>query len=109
MLNQYSTSLIEGCIFNLPIINLGIGKYRDTENNIKVYEFHNHLWELKKLNIITYLYDLNFLNDKIEKILKNNKSHIYYEEKIIDFLVGPNKGKAGKFTLNKIIDLIEAN
>lgn len=107
MLNQYSTSLIEGCIHNLPIINLGIGKYRDTENSIKVYEYHNHLWELQKLNIIKNLYDLTHFENEIESIFKNSKDHIYYNEETIETLVGPNKGNAGKFTLNKILDLIK--
>lgn len=104
MLNQYSTSIIEGCIFNLPLINIGIGNYRDTKEKRLIIGFHNHLWELNKLNIIKNVYDYENLKKEIDRVL--NLKNFSYDEKIIDKLVGPYKGSSSKFAMKKVFQLI---
>ena len=42
-INEYSTTQLEACIFNLPIINAAIGNYRNTNHKLSVYEQHHHL------------------------------------------------------------------
>ena len=47
-INEYSTTQLEACIFNLPIINAAIGNYRNTNiiylytNNIIIFEFEKY-------------------------------------------------------------------
>ena len=72
---------MKGAFFNLPIINIGIGNYRNTKEKIKVYEYHNHIWELKKLDIIKCVYDYTSLENEIDLLINRANDASFYNEK----------------------------
>lgn len=102
LLNEYSTTLLEGCIFDLPIVNVAIGKYRNTDLPISFYGEHHHLWRLKKYNAIIECNNYDSLEKTIDDILNGKDEKKENRKKLLDFEMNINRGNSS----NKIIEEI---
>jgi len=102
LLNEYSTTLLEGCIFNLPIVNVAIGKYRNTNLPISFYGEHHHLWRLKKYNAIVECYNYESLKKTLDDFSNGRDLTKENRKKLLETEYNINRG----FASNKIIDEI---
>jgi len=108
-INEFSTTQLEACIFDLPIINAAIGKYRETNHKNSIYGWHHHLYYLKEFNFQTYVDNYTSLNDSILDNLKNPKYLKINREKFIDNFIGDNMGKASKNIIDNFEKFLKLN
>ncbi len=105
-INEYSTTQLEACIFNIPIINAAIGNYRNTEHSLSVYEQHHHLWNLKKYKFTKNIEDYNELHNVIKTQIDNPEELEQNRKKFVDIFLENVKGKGSENIINNINDLI---
>ena len=105
-INEYSTTQLEACIFNLPIINAAIGNYRNTNHKLSVYEQHHHLWNLKKYEFTKNIEDYKELHSEIKTQINNPKELEHNRKKFLDIFLDGLKGKGSENIIKNINDLI---
>lgn len=97
LLTEYSTTMLEGCIFNLPIVNIAIGKFRNTNKPIKYISEYHHLNNLKKYNAFYEVENKNQLKSCIMNLLSDkddlleNRRKLFKKE--LNFFPGFSKQK----------------
>jgi hypothetical protein len=105
LLNEYSTTLLEGYIFDLPIINVAIGKYRNTDLPISFYGELHHLWRLKKYKAIIECDNYESLKKTIVDILNGKDETKENRKKLLDSEMNINRGNASNKIIDKIVDI----
>ena len=107
LLQEYSTTMLEGCIFNLPVANIAIGKFRDTKKPIKYISEYHHLKNLKKYNAFYEIESIEELESFITNLI-NEKDKLYSNreklfENELNFFTGCSKQRFEKQILEDII------
>jgi len=112
IVNIYSTINIEGAIFNKPLVNIDFDNLKPMYKWNKKYQRQNigidrnldHNHRVIKTSGVKNVQNESELINAISKYLKN--PNIDYENRslIVKNEVGPNKGNAGNFIANKIIN-----
>ena len=103
LLTEYSTTMLEGCIFNLPVINVAIGQFRNTGKPIKYISEYHHLHNLKKYNAFYEVENTSELQKNILELingidgLKRNREKLFQGE--LNFFSGSSQNK----TLEQVI------
>ncbi len=108
LLNEYSTTLLEGIIYDLAIINVAIGKYRDLDLPIKTYGLHHHLYKLQKYNAVLECENYESLELIIKKILSGIDETRSNRKKLFNDELNIFTGEASKKILNEIIEFERA-
>ena len=106
-LNEYSTTLLEASIFDLPIINVAVGNYRNTRMGIEFYDQHHHLHRLKKYNAITECKNYISLKKEITSILSGEDKVKLNRRKMINEEIQINSGTASKIIIDKIYEILK--
>lgn len=106
-LNEYSTTLLEACIFDLPIINVAIGNYRNTKLKINFYDQHHHLHTINKYNFITECNNYQSLENEIDKILSGVDENKKNRELVINKEIGINPGTASRSIIDQLIKILD--
>lgn len=102
LLNEYSTTLLEGMIFDLPVINVSIGNYRNTNLSIKFYNQHHHLWRLQKYNAIIECDNYKDIKKNIDDIFSGNDITKSNRKLLINNEININRGCAGNQIIKEI-------
>ncbi len=102
LLNEYSTTLLEGIIYDLPIINVAIGNYRNTNLPIKIYSYHHHLKRLENYKAVFECENYDSLESKIKEILNGNDKSKLNRKKLFDQELSNFKGEASEKIVQEI-------
>jgi hypothetical protein len=112
IVNIYSTINIEGAIFNKPLVNIDFDNLKPMYQWNKKYQRqsieidrnldHNH--RVIKTSGVKNVQNESELINAISEYLKNPKIDSQNRSLIVKNEVGPNKGNAGNFIANKIIN-----
>jgi len=113
IVNIYSTVNIEGAIFNKPLINIDFDNLKAMYRWNKKYERQSieidrnldHNQRIIKTDGVKNVSNEEELISSINFYLKNPESDKDKRSIIIENEVGPNKGTAGTYIANKIINL----
>ena len=103
---EYSTTMIEACIFDKPIINVGYGEYRNTGKHIKNFEKHHHIQRAKAADFFRIAYDKSKLCTHINNYLRNPKLDFENRENFLNKELNHIKGNSKEFTVKILNSLL---
>jgi len=108
LVSVYSTQLIEGALFDLPLVNVSYHNWRDTEEPIGVIGQFEHIQQIMQDNAITNCDNDGQLVAAIDHGLKN-PGHLRENRRIMaDKLVPPeHRGKAANAIVDTFLGLVE--
>ena len=109
LLTEYSTLVIEGAIFDVPIINVGLYQYRDTEKPIAYLENLTHIRRILQYGATRNAYTMEqlitYLNAYLaDPILDKGNRHALVENEITT-----NRGVAGKAIAQRLLGWANAS
>jgi len=96
MLTEYSTLLIEAAIFDLPVVNVGLYNYRDTNKPAAFLENFTHLRRILKYGSIKNAYTFEELFKFINEYLENRALEREQRKRLVDNEIPIRSGDAGK-------------
>jgi len=95
LLTEYSTLMIEAAIFDLPVINVGLYNYRDTEKPVSYIENYTHIRRLLKQGASRNAYTFDQLFDYINLYLKDRSMERDKRKRLVEEEITTNRGCAG--------------
>lgn len=108
MVTVYSTQILEGTIFNLPIINAGMFSFRDTGLPIATYEDWDHIRQVLDRDAIRYVYDESALADAIDDALRCPERGSAARQRIAEEqFIAELRGRGGEETGRRLLRLLE--
>ena len=108
LLTEYSTLEIEAAIFDLPVVNVGLYNYRDTEKPISWYvENCTHLQRLLKPGASKSAYTIEQLFEHINYYLEDRSRDSESRRKLVDQEITTNRGCAGRKIAEYIYGLLD--
>ena len=99
--------MIEGSIFDIPIINVALGKFRDTDHPISVLEDLNHIQRVIETGATRQVYNMGQLIDQINQYLSNPQLDSQNRKRLVKQEITTNIGNAGESIGKYISSLIE--
>lgn len=107
MLTEYSTLMIEGAIFDLPIINVSLYNYRDTEKPTAYFETYTHIKRILQTGACKNAYTLDQVIAFINEYLANPKKEQAQRKRLVAQEITTNPGIAGESIGKYLLQLIE--
>lgn len=108
-INEFSTTQLEACIFNLPIIDTAIGKYRETKFKNTLYGWHHHLYHLKEHNFKIDVDNYTSLYEAIIKSLEKPQELEKNRMKFVDYFIENNQGKVSEKIIGNFEKFLKIN
>ena len=96
LLTEYSTLVIEAAIFDKPIINVGFGRYRNTNKPISYLETFTHIQRILKTQASRNAYSFDDLCKMLSLYLQDPSQDRQYRTVLAEQEVEINKGYAGR-------------
>lgn len=96
MVNLFSTLMLEACIFDLPVINVGFYNYGDTNFNNKMLKDFTHIRKIVDYGAVRIAYSEQELFDLTNMYLKDRSMDRTERRLVREKEGGPNKGRAGE-------------
>lgn len=110
MVTVYSTQILEGLIFDLPVINAGMYTFRDTGLPISTYEDWDHVRQVLDREAVYYCYSIDETIAAVNTALANPEQGSAARQRIKDRLFSTElRGQGGEKTGQKLLSLIEQN
>jgi len=107
LLTEYSTLMIEGSIFDTPVINVALGNFRDTDQPISIIEGLNHIQRVLKTKATRQAYNMDQLIEQINQYLSNPQLDSENRKKLVEQEITTNIGNAGESIGKYIYSLIK--
>lgn len=103
VISQYSTTMLEACIFNKPVINYTSGNYANTNYSKKIIaEMHYHIKKYQKFNYCANLENSKDLLNEINKIYKIGNFRKKNQNKVLNKVISGLNLNSKKIFLDKI-------
>ena len=96
LLTEYSTVMIEGAIFDLPVINVGLSRWRDTEKPAYFAEEYTHLRRLLRHEASRNAHTFGELVEDMNLYLKDPGLDAERRKALVDAEITANRGRAGR-------------
>ncbi len=96
LLTEYSTLMIEGAIFDLPIINVSLYNYRDTDKPASLYEEYTHIKRVLKTGACKNAYSHEELLEYVNYYLEDSSRDKDRRAALVEQEITANKGHAGE-------------
>lgn len=107
LLTEYSTLIIEGAIFDLPVINVGLYNYRDTDKPASYWENYTHIRRILKTGATRNAYTIEQLIEYINFYLEERSQDKDRRKELVEQEVTTNRGCAGRMIAQYIHMLLE--
>jgi len=107
LLTEYSTVMIEASIFDLPVINVGLYHFRDTEKPASFIENYTHIRRLLKTGASKNAYTYDQLLEYINYYLEDRSRDRGKRKALVDQEITTNRGCAGRVIGKKLLSWIE--
>ena len=107
MLTEYSTLMIEGAIFDLPVINVGLHNFWDTEGPALLAENFTHLRRILRTGATRNAHTMDQLVEYINYYLEDPSEDGDKRRKLVAQEVTTNPGHAGRNIAEYIAELVE--
>ncbi len=95
LLTEYSTLMIEAAIFDLPIINVGLHNFRDTDKPASFVENYTHIKRLMRTKASKNAYSMEELLEYIVYYMNSPSSDSENRKKLVRQEITANRGTAG--------------
>ena len=109
LLTEYSTLMIEGAIFDLPIINVAMFNFRNTDKPASYYETYTHIKRILNTGACKNAYTIDQILNYIKMSLKNPSLEKNQRKMLVNQEITTNKGIAGEIIGNYIVSQIIPN
>jgi len=96
MLTEYSTLMIEGAIFDVPVINVSLYNYRDTDHPVSILENYTHIQRVLKTGACRNAYTREQLFEFISYYLEDASRDEEPRRNLVKQEITANRGCAGK-------------
>ncbi len=110
LITVYSTQILEGLIFDIPIINAGLYNFRGTRLPVTTYEGWDHIMQVMDREAVSYCYNEEQLKESLFQELKmpskNSNKRVKLAEKII---IPELRGRGGVETAKLLSNIMNAN
>jgi hypothetical protein len=107
MLTEYSTLMIEGAIFDLPVINVATHQYRDTEKPASYFESFTHIKRTLQTGACKNAYNMDQLFEWIDYYLEDRSRDSRQRKQLVEQEITSNKGIAGETIGKYLASLIQ--
>jgi hypothetical protein len=108
LVTVYSTQMLEGTIFNIPIINAGMYNFRDTGLPIATYEAWDHIQQILDRDAINYCYSMDGVVAAINTAFEEPTNGSTARKNIADEQFIPKlRGRGGEETGRALVKLME--
>ena len=108
MVTVYSTQILEGAIFDLPIVNAGMFAFRDTGLPVATYETWDHIRQVLDREAVAYCYSMDEVVAAVNAALDDRARGRAARRRIADAQFLPAlRGRSGEVTARKLIRLLE--
>ena len=95
LINEYSTLMIEGAIFDVPTINISVGRFRDTNKEVAYVEQFHHIRRILKTMACVTAYWYSEFFEWIQRYLADSRLHRENRKSLVTQEITVNKGRAG--------------
>jgi len=109
LLTEYSTLMIEGAIFDLPVVNVSLYNYRNTDKPASLFEEYTHIKRILKTGACKNAYSHEQLLEYINYYLEDQSHDKEKRAALVRQEITANKGHAGEKIAEYILDLISRN
>lgn len=109
LLTEYSTLMIEGAIFDLPVVNVSLYNYRNTDKPASLFEEYTHIKRVLKTGACKNAYSHEQLLEYINYYLADSSRDKEKRAAMVRQEITVNKGHAGEKIADYILDLISKN
>ncbi|MDC0033959.1 hypothetical protein OAJ57_05310, partial [Alphaproteobacteria bacterium] len=108
MVTVYSTQILEGLIFDLPIVNAGMFAFRDTGLPVATYETWDHIRQVLDREAIAYCYSMDEVVATLNAALDDPAAGREARRRIAETQFLPAlRGRGGEVTASKLIQILE--
>jgi CDP-glycerol glycerophosphotransferase (TagB/SpsB family) len=108
LVSVYSTQLVEGALFDLPLVNVSYHNWRDTDEPIGVISQFEHIQQIMQDGAITNCHDDRQLIEAIDQGLRNPEHLRENRRAMADKLVPPERrGKAANAIVDTFLELVK--
>ncbi len=108
LLNEYSTLMIEGAVFDVPVINVGLFHFRDTNLPAKHFEEYYHIRRILDTEAFDAAYSFEDLVDRINSAFQDPGARQAGRRRLVDRELAWNRGTAGRRIASMILDRVGA-
>ena len=109
VLTEYSTLMIEASIFDVPVINVGLYNFRDTEKPASFLENYTHIKRVLKPGASRNAYSMEDLKKYIEEYLGDRSIDRDKRKRLVDQEITTNRGCASTVIGNMLVRLVAAD
>jgi len=106
MLTEYSTLMIEGCIFDLPVINVGFYDYSNTGKPASYYETATHIKQVTESGATKTAHTMEQLCEYVRWYLEDPCQDKELRKKLVDKIIDTCPASAGNHITEHIQDLL---
>ena len=96
MVNIFSTLMLEACIFDLPVINVGFYQFAATHFDNSILRTLTHIKRIVDYGAVRIANDEEELLYLINMYLRDRTIDHHQRSRVREFEAGPNKGSAGE-------------
>jgi CDP-glycerol glycerophosphotransferase (TagB/SpsB family) len=104
LLTEYSTLMIEGAIFDRPIVNVALYNFRDTDRPAAYLENYTHIKRMLATGASRNAYTFEELLRYVREYLEDPTREAQGRRALVDQEVAVNRGCAGR----RVAELLEA-
>ncbi|MCF8031898.1 MAG: CDP-glycerol glycerophosphotransferase family protein [Desulfarculaceae bacterium] len=107
LLTEYSTLMIEAALLDLPVINVSLFNFRDTERPASFFETYAHLRPVLETGACKNAYTFEELNNYLTNYINHPESDAAQREALAELMVPVNRGSAGQAVASRILSLAQ--
>jgi hypothetical protein len=108
MVTVYSTQILEGAIFGMPIVNAGMFEFRETGSPIATYEEWDHIRQVLDRDAVAYCYSMNGVVAAVNTALAEPERGHEARRRLAERLFHAElRGRGGEATACALLDILE--
>ena len=107
LLTEYSTVMIEATIFDLPVINVGLYNFRDTDKPASYLENYTHIRRILQAGASRNAYTFDELVQYLSNYLRNRSLDADKRRILMDQEITTNRGCAGSSIGKFLLSLLK--
>lgn len=100
----FSSMMLEGSIFDRPVINIALFDQNDIPNQVVMQ--HNHIKRILETDGVSNVFNKDELVSTISAYFEDHTLNAPGRKQIVENETGPNRGQAGKAIGNHIVEIL---
>ncbi len=105
LINIFSTLMLEACIFDLPVINVGFYQFANMNCENHMLQNWTHIKRIIDYGAVRIAYNEKELYEQINMYLADGSTDRAARMKVRENEAGPNKGRAGEAVAAQVLSL----